>query len=540
MLTGPSVRIRTSDAFENVGDLLIDRADRNLTSFTDPAGGTRSLGDVVASSLRLAKTLSDLGVHPGSRVALMLPNGTEFLLSWFSCVFAGAVQAPLNVDARGAQLEHYLRLLDPVVIISHRDYLDRLTPETLGPGVRAVVVVGEADRLPDRLGRPGVLLVPLDEAVANEELAGRPATRKYDPMSVLFTSGTTGLSKGAIVSHSMAMWTGDQALIAAKVSRDDHWYCCLPFFHVDAQDLVTMSAVISGADVTIASRFSASRFWEDIERAGATRFTFIGAILEILLKRHPDRLPERPAGLLGIGSPVREHIYREFEDRFRCELVDTFGMTEITNPIWQVEGHKRPGAAGILSDDYEIAIVDDEDRRVPPGEPGELLIRPKHAGTFFDGYFGMPQETLEAWRHLWFHTGDRVRRDDEGYIYFVERKKDVIRRRGENVSAFELEETISKLPGVEGCAAIAAAAEFSEDEIRVFIARVPGSDGPTAEEVWSALEQTFPVYMIPRYLDFVEELPLTPTSKVNKQELRTRPLGDRTRDREADTERNRR
>lgn len=534
MLSGPGVGTRTSDTFENVGDLLIDRASRNLTSFTHPVNGTRPLGNVVASSLRLAKTLSDLEVDPGSRVALMLPNGTDFLISWFSCVFAGAIQAPLNIDARRAQLEHYLRLLEPDVVIAHRNYLDRLTPETRGPSVKAIIVVGGSYQLPDL----GVLLVPLEQAVGNEELTSRAATQKYAPMSVLFTSGTTGLPKGAVISHSMAMWTGDQALIAAKVTGDDHWYCCLPFFHVDAQNLVTMSSLISGADVTIAERFSASRFWDDIERSGATRFTFIGAILEILLKRHPDRLAERPAGLIGIGSPVREHIYREFETRFRCELVDTFGMTEITNPIWQVDEHKKPGAAGILSEDYEIAIVDDEDRRVSVGEPGELLIRPKHAGTFFDGYYGMAQETVEAWRHLWFHTGDRVKRDAEGYIYFVERKKDVIRRRGENVSVFEIEEAVSKLPGVEGCAAVPVPAEFSEDEIRVFITRVPGSDAPSAEEVWTTLERALATYMVPRYVDFIEEFPLTPTSKLNKRELRTRPLDENTRDREAEKERN--
>lgn len=527
MLIGPTVTTRTSDTFNNVGDLLIDRAGINSTTIADTVGSV-SLGELVSSSLRLAHTLTEFGVKKGSTVVLMLPNSIDFVRAWFACTLAGAIQVPLNIAGRGQLLAHYLGLVQPEVIVCQHEFVPVMLEEIgAAPGVRAIIAAdGSAARV-----ESGIQLMPLRDAVTNTELVSRPTVDKYDPMSILFTSGTTGPSKGVVVSHSMAMWTGDQATVAANVSTDDQWYCCLPFFHVDAQDLVTMSALITGASVRISERFSASRFWDEVADCNATRFTFIGAILEILLKRHLEPLAARERPLVGIGSPVREHIYREFEQRFQCNLVDTFGMTEITNPIWGPLGMERPGAAGIVSADFEISIVDDDDTEVPLGEVGELLVRPKRPGTFFDGYYGTAQETVQAWRNLWFHTGDCVRRDADGYVYFVERKKDVIRRRGENVSAFEVEAVVSQLPGVLACAAVAVTAEFSEDEIRVFIVSEP-EVSLDPEEVWRALDGSMAKYMVPRYLEFIEHLPMTATSKVDKRGLRCMPLGASTFDRD--------
>jgi crotonobetaine/carnitine-CoA ligase len=392
-------------------------------------------------------------------------------------------------------------------------------------GLRTVVVRGDPTVAAARFPQWTVRSLDGIEPFGADALSsrGRPA----DPALVLFTSGTTGRSKGCVLSHRFAVRQAELMVEQFGLRTDDVLYCPFPLFHLDASVLTVMPALVLGTTAAVGVRFSASGFWAEARRFGATVFDFMGATLTILHKQPPGPDDRNNPLRLGWGVPLPEFAPR-FEDRFGLRLVEAYGSTDIGVPIYsRPDEPRRAGACGRPIDAYDLRLVDDDDVEVATGETGEIVVRPNEPSLICDGYLGMPQETVRVTRNLWFHTGDLARRDADGYVYFVGRKKDTIRRRGENISAFEVEEVVERHPDVMEVAAFGVPSDLTEEDVMVAVVPRPGRSVDPADLV-SFCTGRMARYMLPRYVDVVSALPKTPTEKVEKYRLRERGVTETT------------
>jgi crotonobetaine/carnitine-CoA ligase len=385
-------------------------------------------------------------------------------------------------------------------------------------------------------------LLPGPAVIGWPELFGHGAERVqadvafWDLQAIMYTSGTTGPSKGAMVSHGLALTCAYDSL-----NYLDRWgktvYCPLPLFHAAGLWDGMMSALLSGGSIAIVDKFHASTFWDDVRRFGAAVAMSVFSIIPILLSKEPgpdDR--DHPLEMFYMGKSTLDEPLRE---RFGVRSVETYTSTEAGIATGSPYGQWKTGSCGTAHDErFEVAVVDSHDRPVGSGEPGELVLRPRQPFVLTTGYYGAPDATVETFRNMWFHTGDRVWRDDDGYFYFLDRMKDSIRRRGENISAFDLECEVNLHPAVLECAAIGVPSELEDEDVKLAVVRQPGSR-LDEEELIEYCQEKLPRHMVPRYLEFVDELPRTPTDKVAKYRLRE--AGDRgitatTWDRETDRE----
>jgi len=374
--------------------------------------------------------------------------------------------------------------------------------------------------------------------VAYEALVDNPGTFEApgvywsDPFAILYTSGTTGPSKGSLMPHNYAFFMGDIIIRCGEYSEADCLYNALPLFHGNAQLLSTMPALMSGARMVLAERFSASGFWPEVKRYGCTEFNYIGGILPILLKAppQPDDADNPLRLLFGGGCPP--DLFDEVERRFGLTILEGYGMSEIGLPLLNSLKSRKRGTIGKPAFGCQVKLVDDHMMEVGPGRVGEILIRPEEPYTMLLEYHKMPEKTLEAWGNLWFHTGDYAKRDEEGYYYFVDRKKDALRRRGENISSYEVERIVNSHPAVLESAAVAVKDEMGEDEVLVCVAAKPGAS-PEPTELFEHCRGKMAYFMVPRYIRVLTELPKTPTQKVQKAELRAQGITADTWDRVA-------
>jgi crotonobetaine/carnitine-CoA ligase len=352
-----------------------------------------------------------------------------------------------------------------------------------------------------------------------------------DALSIIYTSGTTGLSKGALGPHKFWIVCAEKMLEYREGGKDDIFYTFMPFYHFNAQCLTTVTTLVAEAQMVIAERFSASRFWDDARHYGATQFNYLGGVIPILAKQ-----PERPNDTdnpiriaLGAGCPPA--VMEEVEKRFGIKCLEGFGMTEIGIPIHVRVNDRRPGSCGKPMDIYEIKLFDDQDKEVPVGEVGEIVFRPREPFIMMLEYYNMPEKTLEAFRNLWFHTGDLAKKDADGYFYFVDRKKDALRRRGENISSFEVERAVNSHPSVLESAAVAVPSELGEDEVKICVVLKPGAT-LIPEELIKYCNDRMPYFAVPRFVEFMESLPKTPTDRVEKYKLKQAGITTNTWDRE--------
>ncbi len=348
---------------------------------------------------------------------------------------------------------------------------------------------------------------------------------------VMFTSGTTGPSKGCVLSHRYAVRQAELMVEHLRFRSDDVLYCPFPLFHLDAAVLTVMPALVLGATAAIADRFSVSGFWDDVRAFGATVFDFMGATLTMLHK-----VPARPDDIdnpvrLAWGVPVPEFA-GEFEARFGLQLVELYGSTDVGVPIYHpVNEPRRAGSCGRAIASYDVQLFDESGVPVPVGTMGEIVVRPNEPSLTSQGYYGMPDATLAATRDLWFHTGDLARQDGDGYFYFAGRRVESIRRRGENISAFEVEEVVKLHPHVIDAAAFGVPSELTEDDVMVAVVPRTGAVVDPAELIEFCRER-MARHMLPRYVDVLPELPRTPTEKVEKRSLIERGVSASTWDRE--------
>ena len=397
------------------------------------------------------------------------------------------------------------------------------------PKLEQVIVLADPEETVGEVEKP---VLDYGRVMDNDGAFEAPLVTWSDPFVIMFTSGTTGPSKGSLMPQNYALFMGKVCMETAEYTEKDCLYNTLPLFHGNAQLLSTMPALMSGARMVLTERFSASRFWPEVKKYGCTEFNYIGGILPILLKAapKPDDADNPLHLMFGGGCPP--HLFEEVETRFGVTLLEGYGMSEIGLPLLNTLKSRKFGTCGKPAYGCDVKLVDDYGMEVGPNIPGELLMRTREPFTMLLEYYKMPEKTVEAWRDLWFNTGDYLVMDEEGYFQFVDRKKDALRRRGENISSQEVEKAISSHPAVLESAAIGVKSDMSEDEVMICVTLKPG-ETLTPEALLDFAQERMAYFMVPRYVRFMDQMPKTPTEKVQKAVLRETGVSPDTWDREA-------
>jgi crotonobetaine/carnitine-CoA ligase len=482
-----------------------DIPDAVAVAFED--GSEWTYRDALDNAYRAAAALRERGVGRGSHVFAFLPNGPGFLRTWWGTACLGATLVPVSPSWKGEMLGHAVTLTHPELIVS--------CPE-LRPVIEAVA---GSDRLVDAAELAGP---DGSERPAAPEL-DRPI-EVWDRHHIQFTSGTTGPSKGVTASyyqfHKTGSWVGD----GLNWDRDDVVLCDLPLFHAGML-AVANSCLSRGGRLAVRSAPAMTRYWEVAAQTGAT-FTFLVSSMAAFLLSRPPGPADRAHRVRAVHSAPLPADVDAFLDRFGIpDITTAFGSSESGAPMTRVPGHPLvPGSCGRPNPPYESRLVDANDIEVPVGEAGELVVRSSEPWCVTTGYYNDDAATARAWRNGWFHTGDQLRRDTSGNYYFVDRVKDSLRRRGENISSFEVERGAAGYPGITevACVAAPADAEIGEgDEVKLWVQPEPGVSVDLLA-LARHLEDRLPHYMIPRFYEVIDDLPRTPSMRVRKVELRKR------------------
>ena len=494
---------------------LLDRRaretpDKVFVQFAD-TGASWTYAELHRHVRETAAALQGEGVRQGETVLTWLPNGPDALRIWFAINYVGAIYVPLNLAYRGQILEHAVKSSGARLIVGHPGLLPRLDAIGVGRLERRVGITG-----PESLRAAGQAPTPPERAVM-----------PWDTQSVIYTSGTTGPSKGVLCSYLHAA-SAANAFYAA--TADDRNMVNLPLFHAGGTGAI-YRMLVKGGSIALVESFNTNSFWDTVRATGTTCLTLLGAMVPFLLKLPPGPGDRQHTLKKVVLVPLSDDA-QAFADRFGVDVYTTFNMTETSWPLVSERNPAVRGTCGRPREGIEARIVDDNDCEVAPGAIGELILRADTPWTMNHGYHNNPEATAQAWRNGWFHTGDAFRRDADGNFFFVDRLKDAIRRRGENISSFEVEAELMAHPAVREAAAVAVPSEHGEDEVLAVVAPVAGQSVDPAE-LLSFLLPRMPHFMVPRYVRVLPELPKTPTQKVQKNLLRADGVTSDTWDREA-------
>lgn len=504
---------------------LVDRhaRDRGESTFALFSTGDQWSYDRLRSNVRkVAASLQALGVKQDDFVLSWLPNGPHAVAVWFALNYIGAVYVPVNTSYRGRLLAHVIQNSGARLIVADARLAGRLAEvETSGLDT-LVAISGNAPTL------KGIRCLNEDalSAATGEPTDPPRAIMPWDTHAVIYTSGTTGPSKGVLSSYRHLAAT-TEAL--DTVTSEDRALVNLPIFHVGGTSGV-YRMLVRGGSIALVEAFDTATFWDTVRTNGTTTMTLLGAMIPFLMKAQPTPR-DRDHGLRqAIMVPLAEDA-AEFTARFGVDIYTVFNMTEISCPILSERNPVVPKTCGRIRPGFEARVVDEHDMEVPYGTVGELMVRADEPWTMNHGYNANPEATARAWRNGWFHTGDAFRRDEAGNFFFVDRMKDAIRRRGENISSFEVEVEIGAHPKVRETAVVGVPSEFGEDEVMAIVAAVPGANIDPVDII-NFLTPRLPHFMVPRYIRFMAELPKTPTQKIEKHVLRSEGITEDTWDRE--------
>jgi crotonobetaine/carnitine-CoA ligase len=476
---------------------------------------------------RLAHGLAEAGIGKGDHVLLMLPNSLEYLYLWFALSKIGAVEVPVNTSYKQGTLTHVANLVEAKFGVFHESFVDRLLKiEDDLDHLESVAVYGDsvnAVEQPDS----GLSFSTYESLLSSDDSNPDVDLRFTDIASLIMTSGTTGPSKAIQKSYSHQYFFAEQCRNLVQLTDEDVYMTGNPLFHSNAQVLAVFPSLIAGAKVCLFEKFSASNWVDRLQETGATVCNFLGSMMDFVYQQ-PERDIDNDNDLRCLfAAPTAYGIKDEFEQRYGIEYIsEVIGTTETCMPVLAPYGVQRPeGAAGLLLDEYfDVKLVDPEtDFPVETGKMGEYAIRPNISSIITPGYYGMPEKTVEAMRNCWFHTGDGLRCDEDGWFYFVDRMGDTIRRRGENISSYEVEKPILEHPAVQEAAVVGVEAEEEggEDEVKAFIV-FEEDESATPEQFTKWCNDRMPYFMVPRFFEFVSELPKTENEKIQKKKLRTR------------------
>jgi crotonobetaine/carnitine-CoA ligase len=464
---------------------------------------------------RIAAGLRGLGVEQGDRVAVMMSTRPEFLSAWFGIVGAGAVEVPIHDAARGPGISYILDTTGARVLFVDDEHVEHIagyigSVETL----EHVIVTGADTPDLDKPARTVAELVDEREAIEPVELEPR------QPASILFTGGTTGPPKGVVLSHSHNLNVAHGVVDLVGYTDGDVLFSVFPLFHANAKYMSMLAGMVAGAKVVLNRRFSASRFWEICRREGITAFNGQGEMLRILLKRPESDTDADNSVRVVVGAAAATELVEQFHDRFGVAVLDVYGLTE-TGPVTAITwDRRRPGSCGVPTPWYDVRVVDENDLDVPDGVTGEIVVRPRRPHVMMERYWGNDAATLASLRNLWFHTGDRAQRDTDGFYWFVERGTDSIRRRGENVSTWEVERVLADHPELLEAAVYGVPSDLGGQEVMAAVVRRAES-AITPEQLLDYCTGKMPHFAVPRFVRFMDALPRSHAQRVLKQDLKS-------------------
>ncbi|WP_049995880.1 AMP-binding protein [Halococcus sediminicola] len=485
----------------------------------------------------LAHGLRERGVEKGDHVLLMLPNSPEYVFLWFALSKIGAVEVPVNTSYKRDTLAHVANLTEADFGIFHDSFGQRILEiESSLNHLSDIVLLGDK---PLRNTTDSSIEFGRYEGILTDDDSKPEADLSFnDTASIIMTSGTTGPSKAIQKTYAHQYFFAEQCVNITQLTSEDIYMTGNPLFHSNGQVLVIFPALIMGAKVALFEKFSASGWVDRLHETGATVCNFLGSMMDFVYQQPEREIDDNNDLRCLFAAPTAYGIKNEFEDRYGIEFTtEVIGTTETCMPVLTPYGVDRPnGAAGVLLSDYfDVQLVDPEtDWPVETGTMGEYTIRPEIPWIMTPGYYGMPEKTVEALRNGWFHTGDGLRRDEDGWFYFVDRMGDTLRRRGENISTYEVEQPLLSHPAVEECAVVGIKAEEEggEDEVKAWLTVKQGQSATEVELIEWANER-MPYFMVPRYLEVVDELPKTENEKIQKAKLREWGNSEQTWDRKA-------
>jgi carnitine-CoA ligase len=500
--------------------------------FLDFSGERYSYGRLDEEVARLARGLHALGVERGDRVVTLLDNGPDAVISWLAVNRLGGVNVPVNTAYKDEFLRHQIADSGARVTLVEGDYLERVRAVSAGaPELRHAV-----SRVKTDINSTARLAVSvLDEHRLDQGLLPNPELAPRDLSALIYTSGTTGPSKGCMCSHNYLCDQGFRLTEMAQREAADLSWTPLPLFHIFAIATVVSTAQLRGS-ASIAPRFSVSGFWPEVERTGATVVSLLGA-MGVLLANAPDTEASRRCrgqirSVLAVPFPAA--LKQTWRERFgvRWPGFNVYGQTEAGSMITApVDLDVPDGSAGRRNETLDVRIFDADDRECGPDEVGEIVVRPNRPHVMFEGFWNRPDLSHALARNYWHHTGDLGKFDREGYFYFVDRQKDYLRRRGENISSFEVEISLMAHPGIAEAAVYAVDSELTEDDVKATVVLAPGTE-LTPEDLIRWAAERIPYFALPRYVEFRAELPKNPVGRVLKFQLRERGVTPDTWDRE--------
>lgn len=501
--------------------------------FLDFTGLKFTYGDIDRESTRLARGLADLGVAFGDTVGVVLDNNVDAVLTWLAINKLGAIFVPVNTAYKGEFLRHQLADAGVKVIVAESDYAGRILEVESG--------LPEAQHLIHRGPAPAAsaerLSVRALDSIRSTDTSPIEAEVLPSTLAMLiYTAGTTGPSKGCMISHNYACNLARQTVNSTGRTADDVNWTALPLFHLNAVSSTVIATMMVGARASIYPRFSLSNFWPEIERSGATIASLLGSMMPLIGEAADTEASKRCFGQIKHvrGAPFPATLQQKWKDRFGILTAGTmaYGLTEASVVTsLDVGDTPPPGSSGHRNNDFDVRIVDEFDNELPPEESGEIIVRPLRPHVMYEGYWRRPQDSMNVMRNMWFHTGDIGKFDAEGYFYFMDRKKDYVRRRGENISSFEMETSFRAHAGIEDVAIHSVFSEMGEDDVKVTC--VLKADAALTEEelcLWAI--DRIPYFAIPRYIEFRSELPKNPVGRVLKYQLRDEGCTPATWDRE--------
>lgn len=499
--------------------------DKTLLRYQDVQ---QSYADFHKDAVKAAGALSALGIRAGSSVCLMLGNSPDYLKLWFGLARLGAAKVPVNVHLKGEGLAYVIDHSAATVLVIEADLLSRVLPlRDAIPRLQIIVVRGESSPTPPPCLRWSDLLAQTEGSYTSK------TAHPEAVHAILYTSGTTGSPKGVMLSHD-AYLNSARAFAEqfVKASANDTFYTCLPLFHINAQAHTVLPAIGLNATMAIGNRFSASGFWDEICHHQVTIFNSLASMIPILCKQPPNPRDQDHQARLTACAATPKDVWLEFEERFGVRIIEGYGLTETAGfCVSNSPDNVRVGSIGMPMDFVEAQIIDQEGREAKPGRHGEIVLLSRTPHAFMEGYFKMPVQTNKAMQSGWFRSGDMGYADADGYLHFVDRIKQSIRRRGENISSWEVEKIVNAHPKVLESAAVGVPSAVGEEEVKICIVpRLDEAIDPLDIIRWC--EERMAYFMVPRYVDLRDALPKTATERVEKYKLKQEGFG-RAWDREA-------